>query len=201
MYKNQKGNFMPILGIIVLLVVTATISYYFGTQKSTLTSIDKSLTNNQTTQQITTNEYPFGTTYSILSGCNGNSCLFESPSENGVVEGFAKLQGYYNQYKSEDFGKEVICDSILVTGGNDQLINSLKNQIIEGNTVNKIDENNNLLVNIRTDDLDPKIKLLVESSNIDHEIELGVIRITPVPRGASTCSNFVEIISAKLIMD
>ena len=54
------------------------------------------------------------------------------------------------------------------------------------------------MVNIEIDRLENDIKQKITSSTISNQVELGVIRITPVGRGeASTCSSFVDVIYAK----
>lgn len=204
---KEKG-FVPLLtpiGALVMVLVIAG-AYYLGTTKNTKQKQTQPIIINQNTPQPTqipsttpsTNyTYHYGTTYQILSGCNQNECLFNSPSEEGVVEGYAKLEGYIHTYEDYYYGNKITCSSILVTGGNEKLIKSFKTQIKKGNGLNKLDKNNNLLVTINLNDLDPTTKSFIESSNENKKIEIGLIRRTPRPIGASACTGFVEILFVK----
>lgn len=203
--NNQKGFFPIILGVLVLLLIVGAGAYYLGLKGSNLITGTNQYSVSPTPLPIqpttttpnTNPNYSYGTNYQILSGCNQDECLFKSPSEEWVVEGYAKLQGYFHTYVADDYGNKVTCSSILVTGGNEKLIESFKTQIKKGNTVNKLDKDDNLLINIDLNNLDSVTKSLIQSSSKNNSVELGVIRRTPRPMGASTCSNFVEILFAK----
>jgi hypothetical protein len=135
--------------------------------------------------------------YKLVNSCSGDECLFENKTQS-AVEGFAKLKGYYHQYDSIDMEKKVVCNSIIVTGGSERLIRHFNEWIAGENTINKKDKDGNLMVNIEIDNLENDIKQKITSSTMNNQIELGVIRITPVGRGGvSTCISFVDIIYAK----
>ncbi len=200
---KEKG-FSQILILISTLIMVLAIAgaYYLGTtrravEQKQIQTTDMNRIPTATSKSTQNPNYPYGTNYQILVGCNKDECLFNSPSEEGVVEGYAKLEGYIHTYEAEDYGNKVTCTSLLITGGNENLIKSFKTQIKNGNGLNKLDKDNNLLVNIGMNSVDPQIKSVIESSDINHKVELGVIRVTPQPRGASTCSSFVGVLFAK----
>ena len=131
--------------------------------------------------------------HTLIGSCSSKECLFANDEK--TIEGYAKLKGYYHKYESDNFGTLMVCDSLIVTGGSQALIDNFTYLIDEGNSLNKIDKNGNLLVNIKSNELSPIITQKIKSSNINNQIELDVIRKTPEGRGASTCTSFIEILS------
>lgn len=128
--------------------------------------------------------------------CNKNECLFVNESSD-LVHGYATLSGYFKQYLSEDLGKQVKCDALVITGGSENLIQSFRDAINSGNTINKYDEEKNLLVNLDMSTLDPVYKQKLLLSNKNKNVQLGVIRILESGRAASTCHSFVDILFVK----
>jgi hypothetical protein len=107
------------------------------------------------------------------------------------------VKGYYKQYQGLDWGNiKVACDSLLVTGGNEQLIQGFKDGINNGNTINAFDENKNLLMNIEIPE-DEEIAQKIKNSTSSNQIELTVHRKEEEGRGVNKCYSFVNIISAQ----
>jgi len=132
-------------------------------------------------------------THKQVDSCSTDGCLFV---KEDTPEGFAKIQGYFFEYEADDWGTLTTCTGLVATGGNETLIAHFNDWIESGNNLNKyIDEK--LVVNIYTESLDKSTQNLIISSTINNQVELGVVRITPVGRGASTCSNVIDIVSAK----
>lgn len=177
------------LTLIILLFIRSNLTAVNNAPKTpTPTSI--------TTQPSTaTNTNSNKNTHILIDSCNADQCLFES--EDGyVLEGYGILEGYYEKAKRMDWGDiEVECDTLIVTGGSEPLINHLKDWAGQGNMINRIDQNNNLQVNINlSSEAD---KNTIYSSTISNPIKLSVIRDTPQGRGAAACESFVEIIKVE----
>jgi hypothetical protein len=135
--------------------------------------------------------------YTLLSPtCNGEACLF-SYEGRSEIEGYAKLVGYYHKYEAAPWGTPVTCDSLIITGGNEALIASFKQQIDEGNGINKYDDSQNLLVTVDVTKLAETEKQKILSSSPTAPVTLGVIRITPEGRDAPACFSFVDIVSVR----
>lgn len=198
---GQKANISLITIFIVLALVGGFIlGYLYGQKRETNSGNAEYQTKEaeiSTGDQNLDDNYPYGINYQILAGCTAKECLFKSPSQDGTVEGYAVLEGYIHTYQADNYGTRLTCDSLLVTGGNKILIDSFKTEIKNGNGLNKIDKNGNLLINIELDDLDTNIKSIIKSSSASNKILLGVIRTTPQPIGVSTCTNLVDIVHAK----
>lgn len=128
----------------------------------------------------------------LKESCDDVECLFFDSF--GTIQGYAKLQGYYQEYEADDWGQKTKCDSILVTGGSKALITAFHNLIDKGNTLNKYNADKQLLVNIEPNRVKPEFKNKILSSNINNQIEIGVILIPPPGRSVSTCYSYVNII-------
>jgi len=118
-------------------------------------------------------------------------CLFES---GGAVAGIGKLKGYYEQITKEAFAQTVVCDVLVVTEGNERIIDNLKELVEHGNSVNSIDDSGQLQVNILLEGLDDNSKNKIVESNTDNQVELTVFRHMSEGKHAYTCSNFVTIL-------
>ena len=92
-----------------------------------------------------------------------------------------------------------MCDTLIVNGGNEMLIKHLLEEVNQGNTINKIDEKNNLIVTLSLANIDPTDKNIIQSSSLGNPVELEVIRIVEGGRGAPVCYSFIEIISARTL--
>lgn len=104
------------------------------------------------------------------------------------------ITGYYQTYKGEAWGEVANCNSILVTGGDTDLINEFKSDIENGNTVNKLDYDNNLIMNIEIPS-DQHVAQKIKQSYVNNQIELVVKRKMPTDTAAEVCYSFVDIIS------
>lgn len=137
--------------------------------------------------------------YTPIGECSSESCLFEGGIDN-VPEGYAKISGYYISYEADDWGTPTKCDGFIVTDGNETLINHFQAWIKQGNTLNKM-INNKLVVNISLSNIDSDLQKRIKLSTKDQQVELGMLRVTPQGRGASTCSSVINILTAKSITD
>lgn len=131
--------------------------------------------------------------YESGTSCNGNECLFNTIDE-GYVEGYAVLEGYYSQDEKEAWGVKGLCDVLVVTGGSKRLIESLRGIAENGNSINRVDKNGNLLVTINSNEIDQNSKEILLSSSVFNPVALGAIKVTPVGRGASVCSSNLDVL-------
>ncbi|MBI2029807.1 hypothetical protein HYT02_05300 [Candidatus Gottesmanbacteria bacterium] len=132
--------------------------------------------------------------YTRVAGCNGDECLFQGNPEVGAVEGYGHLRGYFYLLDDVDHNGPVVCDTLVVTDGSQPLIDDLKAWVKRGNTINTINENEQLVANIYLDNLNLTDQQLITNSTSDNPVDLSVIRKTPEGRGAPACESFLDII-------
>lgn len=130
--------------------------------------------------------------------CSSETCLFTKDTENVLhtVEGFAKLKGYYETETRDYFDKEFSCDTLVVTGGSQSLIDHFTSWIRIGNTVNSLDKEGNVVLNLDLTEISSLDNSKIKASNPNNEVELSVIRRMSEDRGAAPCESFVNIIKA-----
>jgi hypothetical protein len=132
--------------------------------------------------------------------CSEEECLFENQgSDKGTVEGYAKLIGYYQKFTGTYFNHPVTCDAFVVTDGNQTLIDNLIEKIANGNTINSLTENNELLLKIPLKELNQNEQSIILNSSISNPVELKVIRKSPEGRAGMACEGFVKIISVSAL--
>lgn len=129
--------------------------------------------------------------------CNIQECLFND-KENDAVIGYATIKGYYTKYSKEDWDDtQVTCEALVIKDGSRALIDNLKKWVLEGNSINKINDKGELIVNIDVEALPINIKSEIRASSSQKPINLTVIRNKPRGMGASGCFSFLEIITVK----
>lgn len=129
--------------------------------------------------------------------CTIDGCLFEDKNNDAVV-GFANIEGYYKTYDKLDWGDvEVVCDAIIVTGGNDALIDNFKKWIQDGNGLNSMSESGELILNINVSSLSPEDQSLIKSSTSENPVDLNIIRPKVLGTGVSACTSLVQIVDVK----
>jgi hypothetical protein len=126
-----------------------------------------------------------------IERCSSNSCLFKGSS---AVEGFGTIKGYYTTIDRVDWGDtNVTCEVIVVTGGSKLLIDDFYEKIENGNRINTLNHNNELLLNINVEDNEQGE--LIKNSTQEDQVELKVVRSSPLGRSVSVCYSFVDIIT------
>lgn len=119
---------------------------------------------------------------------------FKFTSSSSYTETY-NITGYYKTYQGEAWGKKATCDSFVVTGGDMQLTAEFKEMIRRGNTVNKLDENGNLQLNVTIPN-ESSLSQTIINSSFDSQITLSVMKKKPTDTEAPVCFSFVDIISA-----
>ena len=186
--KVNKTFKLPIILMVIVILISLATSGFFYYQKIML---EEKLNSNPVPEEQNIN-FSEELKYSLVDTCSAEQCLFE---KEGIPEGLASLEGYYFNYEADDWGTPTTCDGFVVTNGNETLIKHFNTWIDDGNSLNKrID--GKLVVNISLENLDEETKNIIKNSNTDSNIELNVVRITPVGRSASTCSPVIDIVFA-----
>ena len=125
--------------------------------------------------------------------CDGKQCLFTGPD---AVEGLGTLTGYFTTYTKSDWGDgEITCDALYVLDGSKPLVDNLISWVVdEGNNVNRVSDDNHLILNLELAALTPQEQAKIKASSATSPLSLTVVRGTPIGRGAGSCESFVEIL-------
>lgn len=134
--------------------------------------------------------------YNLIDSCSKKGCVFTGPE---AVEGFGYFKGYYKTRKTLDYWGDVpvTCDTFVVTEGNTELVKDLKSWVDKGNSINTINEKNQLVVNISFEGLNKAEESAIKNATEKNPVQLGVIRVTPVGRGVPACTSIVDIVNVK----
>ncbi len=138
------------------------------------------------------NDYKMNHQYQLIDDCSGKKCLYRGDE---AVEGLGYLTGYYSTVEKTIWGEATKCDVLVVVDGHEELIGDLKDWVQRGNSVNEINSEGNLVINLSLDTLTPAAINQIKNSSPTNKVQLMVVRITPQPRGASSCTSFVDIIA------
>jgi hypothetical protein len=186
---SKKTNFTSIILSLVVITLAATVGY--------LMYHNFLLTQQLNKKETTSPDIDAGPSsgFSRVDKCTKDDCLFKTDVN---LEGLATIKGYYKEYEAEDWDKSMItCHGFVVTDGNQTLIKHIEDRIKLGNKLNKIIDDklviNLPLAKIKDTDLIKKVR----ESNENDEIELRVVRLSPIGKGESTCSSFIDIVTAK----
>lgn len=113
-----------------------------------------------------------------------DKCIFDEFDDTSV--GIGKLTGYYN--KDE-------CDEFVVKSGTEKIIKSLRDWVKQGNTVNRIDDQGNLVINIDLVTVSKRTRDIIVKTNSENPIILNVFRKIPGGKGVGNCYSFINIFS------
>lgn len=142
-------------------------------------------------------ESDYSPTHQRIEKCSINGCMYVTAGgiNVGTVEGFANLKGYYFTYETVDWGdKQITCDGLLVTDGNQSLIDDFNNLLDRGNGLNER-VGDNLVVNLDLSSLNEETVNNIKNSSAGNQVEIGVLRTTPANRGAAACTSLFEILT------
>jgi len=148
-----------------------------------------------------------------LVGVGGSTKTFCTPPSKGEYsigtgEETYNLTGYYSTYDKTMYTFDydpardsqpatTTCSAITVTGGDTNFIQAYKNMIIGGNSVNRLDANGNLVLNINLTDLTGAQKDLLLKLSSQKPLNLSVKARELVGRDAMYCESFIRIISVE----
>ena len=198
--SNQKG-FSKLAVIIVALILIGGAYFVFNKKDKNIPSQNTENQSNQSNQfsnknlssliqeQETDKEWQLEENrnifYQLTELCSEkpDKCIFD---EYGTPVGIGKLTGYYN--KNE-------CDEFVVKSGTEKFIKSFRDWVKQENTVNRIDSQGNLVVNIDLTSVSKKTRDIIVKTNSTNSITLNVFRKIPGERGVGNCYSFINIFS------
>ncbi len=139
--------------------------------------------------------------YEIIdNSCSLEQCLVRSAKTTASTTefwGLAQIEGYYQSIEREAWGETKKCDSFVVTGGSQVFRDFMQNLVKIGNTVNLLDENKNVVINIDVSKLSQIDKTKILNSKESKFVKLSILKPTLEAHGAPVCYSFVEILNVK----
>lgn len=118
----------------------------------------------------------------------------------GLNEGTFK--GFYTHYDKMDWGDvAVTCDAFTVINGTKNQIEYFKNKAEQGNTLNYLDYQNRLVINLNLDSVDSQTKRLITSSTSGSPVEIGIFRPDLEFGGVPACFSLIQILWTRPVGD
>jgi hypothetical protein len=134
------------------------------------------------------------TNYCLQTDCRKDECLFASPAEPYYPVGIATVRGYYAKVERTSFRKTKLCDSFVIIGGSQVLINSYLSLIEAGNSVNSKNELNQPIISLELRQVEAEDRQKILASSQDNPIEVLLLSPIPPGRSAPVCYSSAEII-------
>ncbi len=133
----------------------------------------------------------------LISGCSEDECLMQvGDGYNGYVVGVGKLKGFYRVVQRSAWGETRDCDTLVMLGGTETLLNEYMNLIEQGNTVNNLDSQNRIQFNLDLSQITATERDKILKSTEATPIELVVLNPLPGGKGVPACYSFVEILKS-----
>lgn len=112
----------------------------------------------------------------------------------------AQVKGYYRQEErgaGEMFGDETfMCDQLVITEGGEEFSQEYRDMIADGNTVNQLDANGNLILNLDLEAVGESKQAEIKASTEEEPVMVDLRKVEQgLGHGVSPCYSFVEIIS------
>ena len=134
----------------------------------------------------------------LASGCREDECLMRvGDGHNGYVVGVGKFKGFYRIVQRSAWGETGDCDTLVLIGGTETLLNEYTKLIQQGNTVNSLDSQNRIQFNLDLAQTTRTEREKILNSTETTPIELVVLNPLPGGKGVSACYSFVEILKVK----
>lgn len=111
--------------------------------------------------------------------------------------GTSVLKGFYVQAKKDNFGEQVVCDGLVITGGSERLEASYRKRVDEGNTLNFINENDQVVVNLRLDNLSESMQAKIKASTAESPVRLDVEVMKPLGTEVGPCFSDIKVLAVK----
>ena len=109
--------------------------------------------------------------------------------------GLAKLTGHFGIF--ERLGMEDVpqqCDSFIVQAAPEELLEKYWSLLEMGNSVNRMNEDGNLIMNIRLDPLTEGEQELIRNSTAERPVSIFVYIRPPTETGIGTCSSMMRVL-------
>ncbi len=139
--------------------------------------------------------FVFGLGGYLFLSKNGGENIDDTETDTFLNSEKNKLFGYYRQ-DAKIVNNNVlsgVCDAFVVTGGDISLRNEFIQKINQGNTLNSLDNQSNLVLNIQLDGLSDADKNIIVSSSSDQPIRLAVQKKQSRSMGVGQCYSPVYI--------
>jgi hypothetical protein len=136
----------------------------------------------------------------ISEDCSPEECLFktEYALEGNYPVGIATIAGYYTQVERFGYGDDKeTCDSFVIIGGSQGVIESVLALVDSGNSVYSKNESNQPVINLDLSILDEVETRQILGSTIDEPVELIVLADVPGHREAPICFTRFETLKVK----
>jgi hypothetical protein len=161
-------------------------------------SIDKDLLDRYLNQKVelTGYFYPAHTQYHHLS------VLFDAQSITSI-SGTAEatkdnaLTGFYTRYDKMSWDAPVTCDALTVVDGDQRMIAEFKANVQQGNTLNYIDNQGRLVINLDLDSVDAQTREKIIRSTPGSPVEIGVLKPSLPPTDVHACFSLIQVLWAK----
>lgn len=111
----------------------------------------------------------------------------------------ASFVGYYTTIRKQNAEENIsiACNAFVTHKSNDSLFQYFSKLVQEGNTVNSLDEDDDLILNLDFDHITTEKQKKITSSTKENPIILLVQKRAFAGKGAGPCSSFVDILSIK----
>lgn len=111
----------------------------------------------------------------------------------------ATFVGYYTTIRKQNAEEDIstTCNVFVTHKGNDSLFQYFSKLVREGNTVNSLDEDGDLILNLDFDHLTIEEQRKIISSTKENPITLLVQKKAFTGKDAGPCTSFVDILSIK----
>ena len=131
----------------------------------------------------------------VSNGCNKKECLFNTRGDNPLFPvGIATIKGYYTKYLDKAFGEEKYCDSLTITDGTKNLVDSLILLVDSGNTVHDKNEPGQPIVNFDINGLSEDDKQKFLASTKSNPVELIVLQPLHIGASVRVCFSMFDIL-------
>ncbi len=133
----------------------------------------------------------------IPSTSPGQVSTSTTPTISPETENIGEFVGYYTNQKRywiENTGP-YICDEFVILKGDSTITDYFKAMVEYGNSINRIDENGNLILAISLENISSEINTRVKRSTEVHPVQLTLKKKVQSGRGAPECYSFFDILS------
>ncbi len=102
------------------------------------------------------------------------------------------FKGYYERLR-EDRGSQT-CNTLVVVGGHEGLITYFKALVTYGNSVNTINKDGNLQINLPWSEMPESDRSRILASTPNQPVQIELKKKIPEGKGASTCFSFLSFV-------
>lgn len=198
-FKNQLGHGEVLQMVIILAIIGSifiAVTYLWQEEKNQKYT-NELITKIDSISKIPEVEEMEYEGYELLDNvCNTDQCLFVNPKYNDVY-GVGYLTGYYTEYVDKFLGDEKSCDSLTITDGNEELINTVIAMVDSGNAIYHKNELDQPIVNFSLTHLSEDQKNIFLNSTKDNPVEVVVSKTYDERAPYHLCFTQMDIISVR----